>query len=169
MDRHDIHYFSSEMGKMELRERLTKFNMPLKDWDFTAKERVADFADVIKPDAINIIDFLEIYEDFFNIGKPIKEIFDKLDKGIAIIAIQKNKGNEYGVGGARSIEKARLYLTIESDGIEMNKIKIAKGKNWATHENPNCLELEFKLFKGCQFLEESGWKEPYKPNTVKKK
>jgi hypothetical protein len=154
MDSHDIHYFSSEMGAIEMRERLSKFNMPLEKWNFTPKERVSNFEDVIKPNAINIVDFLEVYEDFYRIGGMIKEIFDKLDKGIAVIAIQKNKGNEYGLGGMRGLEKARLYLTMEQ-----GKIKIVKAKNWATYENPNNLEIDFKLVQGCQFKEELFWKQ----------
>ena len=152
MDKHDIHYFSSEMGAIEMRERLNKFNRPLDSWSFTPKERVSNFGDVIKPNAINIIDFLEVYEDFYRVGGMIKEIFDKLDKGIAIIAMQKNKGVEYGLGGMRGLEKARLYLTMQP-----NKIKIVKAKNWKTFENPNNLAMEFKLIQGCEFKEQGFW------------
>jgi len=103
---------------------------------------------------VNIIDFLEVYDDFYRIGGMIKEIFDNLDNGIAIIAIQKNKGNEYGLGGMRGLEKARLYLTMEP-----GKLKIAKAKNWATFENPNNLEKEFKLIQGCKFIDDPYWKQ----------
>ena len=154
MYKHDIHYFSSEMGAIEMRERLKKFDTPLDRWKFTPKERVSNFGDVIKPNAVNIIDFLEVYDDFYRIGGMIKEIFDNLDKGIAIIAIQKNKGNEYGLGGMRGLEKARLYLTMEP-----GKLKIAKAKNWATFENPNNLEKEFKLIQGCKFIDDPYWKQ----------
>ncbi len=165
MDNHDIQYFSSEMGSIEMRERLSKFNLPLEQWKFTPKERVSDFADVIKPNSINIIDFLEIYDEFYKISGLIKEIFDKLDKGIAVIAIQKNKGNEFGLGGMRTMEKARLYLTMEP-----NKIKIVKAKNWSsTHENPNNMEMDFKLIQGCQFKEKSFWKKINNQDTPKKK
>ncbi len=153
MHKHDINYFSSEMGAIEMRERLNKFNMPLEQWKFTPKERVSDFGDVIKPNSINIVDFLEVYEDFYRIGGMIKELFDKLDKGIAIIAIQKNKGNEYGLGGMRGLEKARLYLAMEQ-----GRMKIVKAKNWATYENPNNLVIDFKLIQGCQFKAESLWR-----------
>lgn len=151
--KHEIHYFSSEMGPLELRERLGKFEMPLTDWRVKFKERAGNFADVIQPDAINIIDFLELHEDFFKAGLYIKEIFDKLNKGIAIIALQKNKGKDHGLGGERSIEKARLYLAMEP-----GKIKIVKAKNWAQPEhNPNGLEINFKLAAGCKFINDTPW------------
>jgi len=152
MHRHDVYYFSSEMGSLELKKRLKKFDAPLGDWIFHPKERTSNFADVIKPDAINIIDFLEVYDEFYKIGGLIKDIYDKLNKGIAIIAIQKNKGSDYGLGGNRGLEKARLYLTMEP-----GKARIVKAKNWKTFENPNGLEIDFKLAEGCKFFTDKGW------------
>jgi len=148
----DIHYFSSEMGGMELNERLSKFDISLSDWRFTVKERSSNFADVIAPDGINIIDFLEIYDEFYKIGQPIKDIYEKLNKGIAIIAIQKNLNTNYGLGGQRSLEKARLYLAMEP-----GRLKIVKAKNWQTSLNPNGLEIAFKLVQGCKFVYENDW------------
>ena len=56
-DKFDVHYFSSEMGRTELRERLSKFPYPLESWRVQFWERSGSFADVIRPDGINIIDF----------------------------------------------------------------------------------------------------------------
>jgi len=155
MRKHDVYYFSSEMGPMEFKKRLVKFDLPLNRWKFHPKERTSNFADVIQPDAINIIDFLEIYDEFYKIGAMIREVYDKLNKGTAVIAIQKNKGNEYGLGGTRGLEKARLYLNIEP-----GKARIIKAKNWASFENPNGLEIDFKLAQGCKFFTDTGWQKP---------
>lgn len=153
MDIYDIHYFISEMGKAELKSRLQKFDRPLKSWKFHSYERTGNFADVIKPNAINIIDFLEIYHEHYMIGQWIKDIYDRLNKGIAIIAIQKKPGAAVGVGGITTLEKARLYLNIDS-----GRLKIEKGKNWTSElKNPNGLELHFKLIKGCKFLVVQDW------------
>jgi len=149
MGKFKINYFSSEMGAMELRDRLKKFEANLKNWkeDINFRERSTNFADVIKPNDVNIIDFLEITDEFYKVGGMIKEIYDKLKKGVAIIALQKNKGTDLGLGGARSIEKARLYLSI-GQGV----LKIVKGKNWATEHNPNGMEWKFKLLQGSKFI-----------------
>jgi len=155
MRQRTVYYFSSEMGPMEMRKRLGKFDIPLNDWQFHAKERTSNFGDVIKPDAINIIDFLEVYDEFYKIGGMIKEIYDKLDRGIAVIAIQKNRGTDYGLGGGRGLEKARLYLTMAP-----GKVKIIKAKNWRTTENPNGLERDFKLAGGCKFYTDRDWHRP---------
>lgn len=151
-DNFDVHYFSSEMGRTELRERLSKFPYDLESWRVNFWERSSNFADVIRPDAINIIDFLEIHDEFYKVGLYIKEIFDKLSTGIAFILIQKNKNTDFGLGGMRSLEKARLYLAMEP-----GRLKIVKAKNWASANNPNGLSIDFKLINGCQFMNTTSW------------
>lgn len=158
MDKHKIHYFSSEMGAIEFKVRLSKFqDIGLTDWNFFPKERNSQFEDVIQPNDINIIDFLEIYDEFYKVGFFIKQIFDKLDKGIAIIALQKNPGTNYGLGGMRSVEKARLYLAVGG-----HEIRIMVGKNWKNTEiNPVGLTRSFKLVNGCQFIPTTEWERRY--------
>jgi hypothetical protein len=157
--RHKVHYFSSEMGVAEFRTRLLKFDIPLEKWTFDAKERASNFSDVIHPNDINIIDFLEIHDEFYRIGALIKEVYDKLKEGAAIIAIQKNAGTDYGLGGMRGLEKARLYLALNrpTKPNEHNRAKIVKAKNWATESNPNGLCIDFKLIQGCRFKVERDW------------
>jgi hypothetical protein len=155
MNRFPIHYFSSEMGGAELHKRLRLFDLPLNAWKFRALERATGFADVIRPDDINIIDYMEIHENHYLIGKWIKEVFDKLKKGIAIIAIQKKPGANMGVGGVTTLEKPRLYVTMEH-----GKARIEKAKNWTSQINPNGLECQFKLIKGCKFIVTEDWRKP---------
>ncbi|NIM96662.1 MAG: hypothetical protein GTO24_00845 [candidate division Zixibacteria bacterium] len=153
MGSHDIHFFSSEMGPIELRDRLKHFDIPREEWCFHAKERSSNFGDVILPDAVNCIDYLEMHDEFYKVGGHIKEIYDRLKTGVAIIALQKNRGTPYGLGGMRGLEKPRLYLSMEP-----GKIRIIKAKNWVDFKrNPNGLELDFKLIKGCEFIAETDW------------
>ena len=159
-------YFSSEMGKDELVARCKKFNQPLEQWSTEFFDRAGDFHDVIQPDDINIIDFLEIHEEFWKVGSMIKKIYDKINNGIAVIALQKNRlkkdkaGNisgEFGLGGYRGVEKARLYLTM-GHYKESHYVKIMKGKNWKKVDfNPNNLVKTFKLIAGCNFHQECDW------------
>ncbi len=153
MHRHNIYYFSSEMAEQEMRLRLSKFNRELTEWRFKPKERSSNFADVIRPDDINIIDFMEIHDEFWKVGSMLKEIYDKLNKGIAIVAIQKDKHKEYGLGASRGLEKPRLYLTLNP-----GEAKIEKAKNWADPKvNPNGLMLNFKLYQGSKFSIVKNW------------
>jgi hypothetical protein len=154
----DIQYFSSEMGPSELRSRLERFDpiRRIEDWRFHPWERSSNFADVIRPGrgVINIIDFLELHADFWRIGGMLKSIHDRLNGAVAIIALQKNQGSEAGLGGSRGLEKPRLYLAMEP-----GRCRITKGKNWASSQNPNGLEVEFKLIQGCHFHVVTDWRE----------
>ncbi len=150
MNRHRIVYFSSEMGAEELRLRLEKFGLSIASWKFEARERATNFADAIASDAINIIDYFELTDNFYQVGGEIKKIFDRLTTGIAIIAIQKDANKELGRGGAFTMEKARLYLSMNP-----GELKIVKGKNWAKPgQNPNGKDIRFKLVDGCKFIQD---------------
>lgn len=157
INKYKINYFSSEMGDMELRKRLLMFNTPIEYWDSCIfKERSSNFSDVIRSNDINIIDYLEIHENFYAVGGMLKAIHDKLNKGIAIIALQKNPGAETGIGGYRGLEKPRLYLNLDPD-YPGGKATIVKAKNWATNMNPNGYSVKFKLISGCHFVEDGQW------------
>lgn len=108
-------YLNSDMGDEEYTDRLTKFGCVCEDdVRFEAYNRSKDFHDLITPEKkIFIIDFLEIHENFYEIGKPIKQIWEKLRDGIAIIAIQKKPGADTARGGEFTKEKARLYLSMD--------------------------------------------------------
>lgn len=151
----DISYFNSEMGAGELKRRLKLFPyVGLDDWDFKAYSRTEKFADVIKsgPNQLNIIDFLEVHDEFYMVGRLIKEIHDKLKGGIAIICLQKNPGQDTGLGGYRSMEVARLVLALD-----YGRIKITKAKNYRGEENPNGLIKNFKLLHGSQIIDRNKW------------
>ncbi len=153
MRNNQIGYFNSEMGATELKLRLQKFeDVRLDDWKMKVWERSGNFADVIKPDAVNVIDFLEIHKDFWEVGGMLKDIHSKLREGIAIVALQKSKGKEVGRGGDMGLEKPRLYLAMDS-GI----ITIVKCKNWQEEQNPNGLSKRFRLMQGWKFIEDSQW------------
>jgi len=156
----ETHYFNSEMGNGELKKRLMLFDdMSINQWKFKAWERSSSFSDVIKPGPgkLNIIDFLEIHDNFYEIGGKLAEIHNKLKGAVAIVALQKNKGSDCGLGGFRSLEKPRLYLSMES-----GTLKIVKAKNWKGGENPNGKQICFKVVNGCKFIQTQSWHYPPK-------
>ena len=162
---HDIRWLSSEMGPEEMKERLLNFNVKLTDWGRVKfYQRGRDFHEVILPNGINIIDYLEVHEDFAKIGDMISKIYDSLETGIAIISIQKKFDKELGRGAEFSMEKSRLYMTI--DPLETpyhSKIKIIKAKQKTDPKiNPMFMELDFSfdLF-GCSMKAETNWHSAY--------
>jgi len=151
-DLFDCHYFSSEMGALEFKSRLENFpTIKLDEWKFKAYEKESDFHDSIRPNSVNVIDFLEMHDNFYLVGQKIKQIWDKLDKGLCVIALQKNPGNDNPLGGTRAKEKARLVINLDHMKGGMTKATITKGKNWRTPENPRGMYKEFWITGGCQF------------------
>ena len=161
-ENHKIKFFSSEGGAAELKIRLKKFPHDLRDWQkiqFISK--TSDFKDVIDPNGFNIIDYLEVSKDFYEIGGILTGLYDALTKGIVIVAIQKPAGRDTGIGGARTLDKARLYLAIEP-GI----LKIVKAKLWRQEcVNPNGMFIKWTLGGGANFKiipdnDGSEWRKP---------
>jgi hypothetical protein len=153
-----VNYFSSEMEDIELKARLKQFNVPLESWkQVRFIQRVSNFAEVVRPNELNIIDYLEIYKDFYEVAGLIRAIKDKISKGIAIIAIQKNSSKEFGMGGESTKNLSRLYITMSP-----GKAKIVKGKMWATLINPDGLTVEYKLVGGAHFQVKNSWKKEEK-------
>lgn len=150
-----IYLFSSEGGAEELRNRLEGFpDIAINDWSFEAMERMGDFADVIVPDCINIIDFLELPGDeLWAVGTLLKAISKGLGNGLAIVAIQKKRGALLGRGQELGEEACRLYLSMDK-----GKLLIKKGKSWARKNvDPNGRTIRFTIENGCLFHPIGGW------------
>jgi hypothetical protein len=152
-----ICYFTSEMGSAELQGRLLKWQgARLSDWDFRAYERSDNFHQVVRADGLNIIDFLEVHDEFYKVGGYLRNIYDKLTTGVCIVAIQKNRGCEFGLGGARGLEKPRLYITLSGNAPNPNIARIEKAKNYEG-QNPNGKQIAFRIVDGWKIEECSVW------------
>ena len=101
----------------------------MEDWkaiDF--REKSSNFSDIIKPDGLNIVDFYEISDKFWLIADDLKRIYDKLNKGIAIVCLQKSPEKSEGRGGDFGLEKPRLYLNVDSHPPDGAVLTISKSK-----------------------------------------
>jgi hypothetical protein len=156
-----IHYFNSEMGAAEFKMRVSKFDdIPLSQWkDVAVYERSENFADVIKSGEgnLNIIDFLEVVDEFWKVAATIQKIHQKLNGALAIIAIQKNPKADLGRGGAFSLEKARLYLSLDYQVAKIISCKNFK-ENDMIQGNPRGYTTRYKLVNGCKIIKTPpGW------------
>jgi hypothetical protein len=150
-DRFKVHYFSSEMRKRNFKRRMAKFKdvgigQLAKRIQFY--ERTENFADVIKSGEgnLNILDYIEMHDQFWLVSKVLAEIYKKLDGALCVAAIQKQPGAEYGRGGSFTQEKPVLSVSVDN-GVAV----ITKCKEWRDElENPNRKQFYFKLRDGCQ-------------------
>jgi hypothetical protein len=156
LDRWDIHYFNSEMGKDELRKRLQLFSdFPMTHKNFHAYERSNDFQDVVKPGimTINIIDYLEVTDEFYLIGKYINDIHRALEGALCIIAIQKkDRNSDMPLGKERALEKPRLAIALTAGSQHKDAVAtIIKCKNRKTEHSMLFKKREYKLVQGSEF------------------
>lgn len=159
MEAYKVYYFNSEMGPTELKTRLSLFeDVPLTSWKFFPIERATNFPDVITQEkAIFIIDFLEVTKDFYEVAGVLSEIQQKLKHGVCFVALQKKTGSDVGRGGEGTLEKARLYLSLDHDP-DSNIVKIVKAKAWRDHtRNPNGMTRRYSLVKGSKILPKGEW------------
>jgi hypothetical protein len=112
-----IRYITSEMSKSEFKKRFASFGLPLSFWvqDSMTEyiKKSSDFHSVIKPDALNIIDYMEFRDSDYTKGAEyLTKIHDALTTGIAIVAVQKKEGLRMPRSGDMIIEKPRLAISL---------------------------------------------------------
>ncbi len=153
-ERHPIYYWCSEMGEAELEGRLKKFEgIGIDEWKFEALERAEDFEDVIVPDCVNVVDYLEMTDELYRVNEHLTAISRRIGSGLAVVALQKKEGVRLGRGQEFGLEKPKLYLSMDR-----GRLSIVKGKSWADPDiDPNGLSVLFRITGGCRFEITTGW------------
>jgi hypothetical protein len=136
-----VYYWFNEMSteRMLLRlEDYPKLAAELGKQFKAVKQADFEFYDVLEPDAINLIDYLDLDGDgdqaVFMIGAVIKKLQRALGKGVVIYALQKKDKADFGYGGTFSAKLSNLYLSMDtvSQGEKsmIGRCKIIKAKDW---------------------------------------
>ena len=152
--------FTNDMSPEEIKERFLNSGIEIPNpppWQTFSRQD--NFGDVIQPDMINVIDYLDLNSEFYLIGAEIEKIYRKLRRGIAVVAIQKRPGQDIGVGGLPSWKRAKLYFALDTlkdqDGL-YHKIKVVKARGRVNPlVNPVGLEFQCKLVGGIKFVPRS--------------
>ena len=157
-----VKYLSSELSEVRLNIRLRKFceahGTSLDDWDQHVyfKSHGSNFAPYLSPAGLNVVDYLEIYHDFQEVGKPIKEIFRRQQNqpGITFMGLQMKHGNVLGRGGPLAMEKPFVYLTLDHfQECGLNRLVIEKAKDPARDDvDPNGKDFWFRIDQGSKFI-----------------
>lgn len=151
-----FNYLNSEMSPENFRGRLNKFKEPIEFWYPKLKviDCTSNFADAIDPNGINFVDYLELNpEKTYMVSKHILDIFNKLDKGVAFIGLQKASNASFGRGGEFNLEKAQLAISID-----YNKATIVKCKSPKNDFSYHNAKIDFGIEAGSMIIEKSGWK-----------
>lgn len=156
MGKHKCFYFSSEMSARNCAKRLSKAEgLAVSEWTFNFCDDFQNYLDVIHPDALNFIDYVEAEDgEFFKIPSILTGIQRKLKTGLAFVALQKNPGDSSAIGGHQTRAKPSLFCTIEN-----HTFTILKAKNW-NGTNPNGFKCQFKIIGGINLIREGGWMAP---------
>lgn len=165
MEKFDWIYFMSEMSDLALNYKLNCFNWPIDAWKMKV---VPDYVwdhnsiqDKIFPNAMNVIDYLEPEGDKpYGIHEIVTKIIKKLDKGMAIIAVQKKPNADLGTGGVYSAKAASLYLSLD-----WGTINIFKNRFREEDKQPLRTRRDFEIQAGQHFVAKGGW---YDPNESKR-
>ncbi len=122
---------------------------------FRTYRRTNKFADVLNPDNLSVIDYLRVdMTQTYAISEQLFEIFSRLKTGIAVVAMQKPKGErKLAFGGASTAFEPTLYLGMESTGMNTGwvgyeKIKIVKP---ACGVDPYTIKFKYQISRGALF------------------
>ena len=152
-----INYFTNEMGDEELAMRIRQHkDIKVEEWNFKAYEMGGAWEDIIAPNDITIVDYIEINENFWEIGESIKKMHEKLNKGILLLGLQKAYGQLLGRGKEFSIQRPRLYVTLEGGiaTIISAKNRIPDGHNVAGWT------CDYDIVDGWKIVSKSPWHSP---------
>jgi hypothetical protein len=118
---------------------------------FKMFRKTEHFSDVLDPDNLSVIDYLRVdMEKPYEIGKELFRIFNKLNQGIAVVAMQKPPGDrKLAFGGASTAFEPTLYLGMDKNVIGFEKIKVPKILDY----DPYAVKIQFKLKNGVNFYD----------------
>ncbi len=152
-----LDFYVSEGAEM-MRAKFEALNSYIpKPPPFKMYRRTENFADVIKPDRLSVVDYLRVDMDRpYAIGNSLFAIYNKLgDEGIAVVAMQKPPGErKLAFGGAATAFEPTLYVAMETTSknagwLGFEKIKVPK----ITDIDPYNLKIHYKMAKGVNFYE----------------
>lgn len=152
-----IFYFNSEMGAEALNYKLSHFPIPMSEWEKAMKVidnwDFSNISDKIQPDALNVIDYLEPEGDRpYNIHGVISAIIRRLNKGTALITIQKKPNTTLGTGGVYSIKAATLAVALDWGTIEIVKNRFREADIMPSHN-----KINFEINQGYKFVKNGEW------------
>ena len=142
--------YENELDGSGVRGRLEKAQFDQEEWrsKVEIRERMDTFSQVLKPEYVNIIDYIQVLDNFYEVGKKIEDVYRAIhgNQGIGVIMLQKDKGKDIARGGATSLDRCKLYLSFE-----FKKMKVVMCKTPRHLDNPRGWTADFTLARGSEF------------------
>jgi hypothetical protein len=101
----------------------------------------------LRPDNINIIDWISLEGDFYRIGKLLEAMKSRMRGGVLIVSLQKGEGKAQAVGGHFTEDPADIYITMQAGHLTLKKVKEWKAPN------PNGTLWAYDIIDGVRFAE----------------
>lgn len=152
MSHHIIDLYNSETSPEQMQERFAPLDIP-EPAPFNVYERYDNFADIIHPDHVSVIDYLDLNSEVYLVGSEIDAIFRKL-KNVAVIGLQKPppsvtyvKGvkkiidRDLAYGGGFTAKRAVLYVSMSANKLKLVYVKTPK----QPRINPNNMQWSFSI------------------------
>ena len=147
-----LDFYVSEGAEM-MRAKFKSLNAYIpKPPPFKMYRKTENFADVIVPNHLSVVDYLRVDMDRpYAIGSALFAIFNKLgDDGAAVVAMQKPPGDrKLAFGGASTAFEPTLYVGMDKDVLGFEKIKVPK----IVDIDPYALKIQFKIKNGVNFVD----------------
>lgn len=136
MENHIIDLYNSETGPEQMKQRFSAFPDMPSPAPFNTFERYDAFADIIDPNHISVIDYLDLNAEVYMAGAEIDAIFRKLQTGVAVIAMQKPPPStilvrgvkkfidrDLAYGGAFTAKRSVLYISLSDHRLKLVYVK----------------------------------------------
>jgi hypothetical protein len=168
-------FLSSEAGVDEIKEKLSFYPQSMDtlniDWwikNIEFIERHDTWWDIIDPDGLNIIDYISDYQEAYKIPHYINEILKKLNKGVAVVVMQRDPAKMNSHGGQATRHAARLAIDIEFKKCVLTKVKGAI-KHEPDYRHPDGIARNFELKDIWKINATSEWYWPEDAKTIENK
>jgi len=167
-----VDYFSSELYEQQIKDRNEQARVhrgiKFKEWkDVNFYFRLGDFAQVLDPDHLTFIDYLNVIDDYTLMAGLLEAIYKKVKtgKGFAWVCVQKNVHTQFGMGGQGLWHRPSLIMTLykgDYNGNQPYVLEINVAKKWTGETDPVGLQLDFWITKGYGTEIENDWRHPPK-------
>lgn len=156
----EINLFVSEGGH-EIKRRLLGMNPDHDLWNQGLRVRLRrnQFHHAVKDGSLNVIDYLKVHDNFYEVAKKLEKIGAAVPNGCALVGMQMKRGEDTPRGGDFGLEECRLAVALMYDReTQVRTCRIIKCK---FPKNPMCnpegMEIDFKILQNGFFQIENGW------------